>query len=109
MKLNPIQELGALTLLRDLPLFAGCPEAALPVMIRFLDAREVPPGKVFLMDQEIARTLFILAKGSVGVWKRFGGEKKRLATLLAPNFFGERSMFEEAPASALVKSESACL
>lgn len=36
------------------------------------------------------------------------GEKKRLATLVAPTFFGERSMFEESPASALVKSEGIC-
>ena len=60
------------------------------------------------MDQEIGRTLYILATGSVGVWKRVGGEKKLLATLAAPNFFGERTIFEESPASALVKAEENC-
>jgi len=62
-----------------------------------------------MMDQEIGRTLYILAKGSVGIWKRVGGEKKQLAVLKAPNFFGERSMFEESPASALVKAEERSL
>jgi CRP-like cAMP-binding protein len=108
MKLNAVQELGAITLLKEMPLFAGCPETAIQAMIRFLDAREIPPGKVILMDQEMSRTFFILAKGSVAVWKRVGGEKKQLATLKAPDFFGERSMFEESPASAMVKSDSAC-
>jgi len=108
VKLSAVQELGALNLLKGLPLFAACPEAPLQAIVRFLDAKEVSSGKVFLMDQEIARTLYILVKGSVGVWKRIGGEKKQLATLKAPDFFGERSMLEEAPASALVKSEGAC-
>jgi CRP-like cAMP-binding protein len=96
-------------LLKGLVLFSGCPEEALKEMVKRLDVRDVPAGKVLLMDQEIARTLFLLSKGSVGVWKRVGGEKKQLATLKAPDFFGERSMFEEAPASALVKSAERCL
>ena len=108
MKLKPDQEPGAAALLQGLTLFAGCPADALAAMVKFLDAKDLVPGKVLLMDQEIARTLFILVKGSVGVWKRVGGEKKRLATLQAPNFFGERSMFEESPASALVKSDGLC-
>ena len=108
MKLNAVQELGALKLLKESPLFAGCQEASLQAIVRCLDARDVAAGKVFLMDQEIGRTLFMLAKGSVSVWKRIKGEKKQLAVLQSPNFFGERSMFEESPASALVKSEGVC-
>lgn len=108
MKLNAEQKQGAVALLKGLPLFAGCPEEALQALVGFLDAREAAPGKVFLMDQEISRTLFILVKGWAGVWKRLGGQKKQLAILKAPDFFGERSMFEESPASALVKSENVC-
>jgi len=109
MKLKPEQELNASLLLVNLPLFAGCPKEALQAIIKNLDARDVLPGKVLMMDQEIGRTLYLLSSGSVGVWKRVGGEKKQLATLKAPNFFGERSMFEESPASALVKAEERCL
>jgi CRP-like cAMP-binding protein len=109
MKLKPEQELNASLLLANLPLFAGCPRDALQEIIKFLDARDVQPGKVLIMDQEIGRTLFILSSGSVSVWKRMKGEKTKLATLQAPNFFGERSMFEESPASALVKSEERSL
>src|SRR5260221_5640781 len=109
MKLKPEQEIEALRLLQTLPLFAGAPAGAAEAMLQLLDAREVAPGKVVMMDQEIGRTLYLLAKGSVGVWKRVGGEKKQLATLKAPDFFGERSMFEESPASALVKSSERCL
>jgi CRP-like cAMP-binding protein len=109
VKLKPEQEQDAFTVLRGLPLVAGLPDVAIEAMVYRLDARDIAPGKVILMDQEIARTLFILSKGSVGIYKRMGGEKKQLAVLQAPNFFGERSMFEESPASALVKSEEKCL
>jgi len=109
LKLKPEQEIEALRLLQTLPLFTGCPPEAMQAMLPLLDAREVLPAKVIMMDQEIGRSLYLLAKGTVSVWKRVGGIKKQLATLLSPNFFGERSMFEESPASALVKSEDKCL
>ena len=108
MKLKPEQEVEALGLLKGLPLFAGCSEEALQSIVKLLDFRDVAIGKVLMMDQEIGRTLYLMAKGGVGIWKRVGGEKKQLAVLKAPNFFGERSMFEESPASALVKSDERC-
>jgi len=108
MKLKPDQEKDASKLLQDLPLFTGCAPEFIAALVKVLDVKDLAPGKVLLMDQEIARTLFILVRGSVGVWKRVGGEKVQLATLDAPNFFGERSMFEESPASALVKSQGIC-
>ncbi len=109
MKLKPDQEQNAFTILKGLSLFAACPDEALKAMVVKFDARDVAVGKVILMDQELGKTLFILSSGSVSVWKRLGGEKKQLAVLKGPDVFGERSMFEESPASALVKSNERCL
>jgi CRP-like cAMP-binding protein len=108
MKLKPDQQTQALDILKGLTLFAGCSSESLQALVEHLDAREIAKGKVAMMDQEIGRTLYILVSGSVGIWKRIGGEKKLLATLAAPNFFGERTIFEESPASALVKAEDNC-
>lgn len=108
MKLKPEQEVAALAVMKGLSLFAGCPEEALKALVTKLDARDLAPGKVVLMDQEIGKTLYILSTGSVGVFKRFGGERKQLAVLNGPDVFGERSMFEESPASALVKTNDRC-
>ncbi len=109
MKLKPEELQQAPNFLKTLPLFHGCSDAHVQLMASSLDAREVGPGKVVMMDQEINRSLYILAKGTVGIWKRIGGEKKQLASFEAPNFFGERSMFEESPASAFVKTDGTCL
>ncbi len=108
MKLKPEQEAQSLAVIKGLSLFAGCPDEALKAIVARLDARDTAAGKVVLMDQEIGKTLYIVATGSVSVWKRFGGEKKQLAVLKGPDLFGERSMFEESPASALVKSNERC-
>ena len=108
MKLKPEQVQEAYSILRGLALFSGCPDEALQAIVGFLDGRDIALGKVLIMDQEIGRTVFFLAKGSVSVWKRVGGDKKHLAKLTAPDCFGERSMFEEVPASALVKSDERC-
>src|SRR5689334_17955398 len=98
MSLKPEQQQQAIELLKKLPLFAGCAEPALVAIAARLNARTLGQGKVAMMDQEINKTLYLLASGAVSVWKRIRGEKQKLATLEAPNFFGERSVFEESPA-----------
>lgn len=108
MNLKPEKSLQALEILKRLALFAGCRSEHLDAFVAKLAEREIPKGKVVMMDQEINKTLFILAKGCVEVWKRIQNEKRRLAVLEAPNFFGERSVFEESPASALVKTGTDC-
>ena len=105
MKLKPDQEQLAFQLMKGLPIFSGVPEEALREMVSQVDAREIVAGKVVLMDQEIGRTLYVIATGRVGVWKGVGAHRRKLAVLKAPDFCGERSMFEESPASALVKTE----
>lgn len=105
MPLKPDQITQAQDLLIKLPLFTGCPVEALAALVTKFDRKELAAGKVAMMDQEINRTLYLLASGAVGIWKRISNNKQQLATLTAPNFFGERSMFEESAASALVKTE----
>lgn len=105
MSLKPEQLTEALNLLKQIPLFAGCSDEMLQAIASRLTYKTLGASKIAMMDQEINRTLYLLAKGSVGVWKRIQNDKKKLATLSAPNFFGERSVFEEAPASASIKTE----
>src|SRR5258708_24345978 len=109
MALKPEFEPVAREALKKLPLFGGCGDDQIAALAgRMTGPREVAAGKIIMMDQEIGKTLYILTKGLVSIWKRVGGEKKKLATLPAPNFFGERTMFEESPASASVKADEAC-
>ncbi len=108
MKLKPEQEAATLAMLKGLDLFTGCSEIQLKSLIEKLDLQSFGKNKVVLMEQEISRTLFILTEGSVGIWRRQSGEKRLVASLKAPDFFGETSMFLESPANALVKAEEPC-
>ena len=97
--------LQATILFRGILLFAGCTEEQIQALVAGLDLVEIKKGKVILMEQEVSQTLYIISSGSVGIWRRTGGEKKLIATLKAPDFFGETSMFTESAATALVKAE----
>ena len=105
MALKPEIVQQAHLLLNGLLLFAGCPEDQILALLAALEMMDVKKGKVIIMEQEISKMLYILATGSVGIWRREKGEKKLVATLKAPDFFGETSMFTESAATALVKAE----
>jgi len=95
----------ATTLFKGIRLFAGCSDEHVQALVAGLDVLDVKKGKVILMEQEVSQTLYIISSGSVGIWRRTAGEKKLIATLRAPDFFGETSMFTESAATALVKAE----
>lgn len=106
--LKPEQAEKARAVVKDIPLFKGVKEEPLQALVAGLELRVFPKGKVIMMEQEISNVLYILAQGSVSVSRRERGEKRLLATLKAPDCFGERSMITQAPANALVKAEEAC-
>jgi CRP-like cAMP-binding protein len=105
MALKPDYESQAKLLLQGILLFAGATPDHVAALLGQVELMEVKKNKVILMEQEISKMLYILASGSVGIWRREKGEKKLVATLKAPDFFGESSMFTEAAANALVKAE----
>jgi CRP-like cAMP-binding protein len=105
MALKPDVEPQAKLLLEGILLFSGAAPEQIQGLLRELELMDFKKGKVILMEQEISKTLYILAKGSVGIYRRQGGEKILVATLKSPDFFGETSMFTESPATAQVKAE----
>lgn len=105
MSLRPDQAMQAIELLKKIALFDGATDDHRIAIAAALDARTYAAGKVVILEQEISKTLYLLAKGSVGIWRRKNNQKDRIALLQAPNFFGEVSMFSESPATALVKTE----
>jgi signal-transduction protein with cAMP-binding, CBS, and nucleotidyltransferase domain len=105
MALKPENVAQARMLLKGILLFSGASDPQIDALVTELDMAEYKKSKVVIMEQEISKMLYILATGAVGIWRREGGEKKLVATLRAPDFFGETSMFTESAATALVKAE----
>jgi CRP-like cAMP-binding protein len=105
MALRPDLIPQATMILEGILLFNGAAPDQIQALLAELEVVEFKKGKVVMMEQEISKQLYILATGSVGIYRREQGEKKLVATLKAPNFFGETSMFTESAATALVKAE----
>ena len=94
--------------MQKISLFKGISPEQQAAIVSALEFRSLVAGKVILLEQEISKTLYMLAQGSVGIWRRKNNQKERVALLRAPDFFGEISMFSDTPATALVKTEEAC-
>ena len=107
MSLRPDQAIQAMDLVQKIALFKGASADQQAAIVLALDFKSLVAGKVILLEQEISKTLYILGQGSVGIWRRKNNEKDRVALLRAPDFFGEISMFTDAPATAQVKTEEA--
>src|SRR5690242_16639605 len=105
MALKPEFLAQARTLLKGILLFSGASDPQIDALVTELEVQDFKKGRVVIMEQEISKTLYVLATGSMGIWRREGGEKKLVATLRSPDFFGETSMFTESAATAQVKAE----
>jgi CRP/FNR family cyclic AMP-dependent transcriptional regulator len=105
MSLRPDQLIQAADVLIKLPLFSGSTPQQCAAIAAVMNFKVLVSGKVVLLEQEISKTLYILSRGSVGIWRRVANNKERVAMLRAPDCFGEVSMFSDSPATALVKTE----
>jgi len=105
MSLRPDLLAQASALLENMAFLRGASITQQAAIASMLEFKAMVAGKVAILEQEISKTLYILAKGSVGIWRRKNNQKERLALLRAPTYFGEVSMFADVPATALVKTE----
>ncbi|MEK7476646.1 MAG: cyclic nucleotide-binding domain-containing protein [Candidatus Coatesbacteria bacterium] len=76
-------------------------------LIKALDKRPFMPGEVIIKQNTIGETFYILASGSVGVFKEKFLSKKRVATLASNDIFGEMALIDDVKRSATVIGEEA--
>jgi len=67
-------------------------------------SREVPEGRVVILEGEPADGLYVVLSGSLDVWKRRDGEQARAGRLREGDVFGEMSCLRKGPASASVSA-----
>ena len=76
-------------------------------LIKALDKRPFTPGEVIIKQNTIGETFYILASGSVGVFKEKWLSKKKIATLASNDIFGEMALIDDVKRSATVVGEEA--
>jgi CRP-like cAMP-binding protein len=93
--------------LRAIPMFSGVSEDALESIASLLIERSFPKNKTIVEEGAPGDYMYIIVEGRVKVTKLSGdGREKILELLDVGDFFGEMSLFDEAPRSASVKAMS---
>jgi CRP-like cAMP-binding protein len=93
--------------LRAIPMFSGVSDEALESIASLLIERSFPKHKTIVEEGAPGDYMYIIVEGRVKVTKLSGdGREKILELLEVGDFFGEMSLFDEAPRSASVKGLS---
>ncbi|MEI6453304.1 MAG: cyclic nucleotide-binding domain-containing protein [Actinomycetes bacterium] len=91
-----------ITRLRETWLFSGCSERELRRIAKAFDEVDVPVGRVLCEAGTVGREFFIILSGMASV-QRNG---KKVANLVAGDYFGELALLDRRPRSATVVSAS---
>ena len=97
----------AIASLRAIPMFSGVSAEALESIASLLIERSFPKHKTIVEEGAPGDYMYIIVEGRVKVTKLSGdGREKILELLEVGDFFGEMSLFDDAPRSASVKGLS---
>ena len=102
-----VQSPEAIASLRVIPMFSGVSTEVLTLIASLLIERRFPKHKTIVEEGAPGDYMYIISEGRVKVTKLSGdGREKILELLEVGDFFGEMSLFDEAPRSASVKAMS---
>lgn len=90
-------------------IFEQFTDADIKQLTDYVKEIEMPPSKVVLAENMAGKGLYLISAGQVEVIKAHGaGEPKPLALLMEGDCFGEISLIDDAPHSAVVRSLTDC-
>jgi small-conductance mechanosensitive channel/CRP-like cAMP-binding protein len=102
-----------IALLKSLELFAPLTDPERAALAAELHPTPFVPGDIPTRQGETADSLYILARGNVGIFRDTAeGDttaRKRLATLTGPGYFGEMGLLTGQPRTATIVAESEVL
>jgi CRP-like cAMP-binding protein len=105
--MDGLQSPEAITSLRIIPMFSGVSTEILESIASLLIERRFPKHKTIVEEGAPGDYMYIISEGRVKVTKLSGdGREKILELLDVGDFFGEMSLFDDAPRSASVKAMS---
>ncbi len=91
--------------LREIALFGGLSDAVLGHLATSLKVLRVAPGEILFREGDPGREMFVVLEGEVEVMKKSRrGRDMRVALLGPSDGFGEMSLIDVQPRSAMVRS-----
>jgi CPA1 family monovalent cation:H+ antiporter len=96
-------------LLQRVPLFENLSPEDFQRFVERLRSITVLAGRTIIREGERGNSLFLIARGVVGVFRaERDGQGDRIATLHAGDFFGETALLTDKPRTASVKAATDC-
>ena len=94
-----------ISLLENVPIFAGLEENALDLLLEHAVRRDYLMDEIVVREGEASNLLFLIGSGSVRIIKNFGKPNQlELTTLGAKDFFGEMCIIDTLPRMATVQT-----
>ena len=101
----PITVTIVITILENVPIFAGLDTPALELLLEHTTEQQYPQGAVIVREGDKSNSMYVIASGSVKVYKDFGAVSEVvLATLGPKNFFGEMCIVDTLPRCATIQA-----
>ena len=94
---------------KEFTAFAKLPPAALQELLAGLERVTVAAGHLMIREGEAPGPMFIVESGRLRVFNEEDGRRRYLSYLRKGDFFGELSVFQNAPRAASVEAASECV
>lgn len=94
-------------ILSESPLFDNLLPNELSMLADLFSVREYESGDDVFLEGDVGDSMYVIAEGSVDILRKNPrGELQAIATLAAPQFFGEMSLIDKEYRSATVRAKS---
>ena len=94
-------------ILRESPLFDNLVPAELSMLAELFSLRQYDAGEVVFNEGDVGDAMYVIAEGSVEILRKNStGKLGTIATLEAPQFFGEMSLIDKEYRSATVRAKT---
>ncbi len=94
--------------LKEVGIFQDLTEEELFEVSRSVRELAIPSGTIIIEEGTPGDSLYIIKKGSVSVEKELNGRRSLLTVMGPPQFFGEMSLIDDYPHSAIVTAKEDC-
>jgi len=95
-----------MTFLGKVPLFKRLPKEQLPILASNCTSAEFKAQQTIIKQGELGAEFYVIEGGEASVWHEQNGNKSKVASLKAGDYFGEGALLRDEPRAATVVADT---